>query len=1432
MYNSSSSGATVTNCILWSNAPDQIYNESGAATLVAYTCIEGGWTGTGNISDDPLFADANGPDDDPNTWDDNDYHLSPNSPCIDAGDPNGDYTSQTDVDGDPRVMGPNVDMGSDEYWQDPPVHNITQDTYYGVIQDAIDDANEGDEIVLAPATYTGDGNWDLDFGGRAITVRSTDPSDPNVVAATTIDCGCDPNDPPLDPNDHHRGFHFHNGEGLNSVVAGLTITNGYVEADDWDDPNGRGGGIYCGTSSPTVAHCTFIGNIADLGGGLFNDDNSSPTVTNCTFSGNEAADVGGGLFNDDNSSPTVTNCTFSGNKAADVGGGLYNDHSSNPTVTRCTFSGNTAYYGGGMFNTNASSATVTNCTFGGNAATVGGGMFNVDSTPTVRNCTFSGNTASSVGGGIYNNDSSPTVTNCILWSNTPDQVEDVSGSATLVTYTCVEGGWTGMGNITDDPCFVDPNGPDGDPNTWEDNDFHLSPNSPCIDAGDPNGDYTGQTDIDGDPRVMGPNVDMGSDEYWQVPPVHNITQDIYYAVIQDAIDDANEGDEIVLAPVTYTGDGNRDLDFGGRAITIRSTDPNDPNVVAATVIKCNPNDPNDPDDPNYYSGHRGLYFHSGEDANAVVAGLTITDGYVEGDDPYDPNDPNGWGGGICCDASSPTVTHCTFSGNTGFVGGGMWNHASSPTVTNCTFSGNTAIIVGGMGNDASSPTVMNCTFSGNTAEFSEGGGMGNLEDSSPTVTNCTFSGNTAKFSGGGMFNDDGSPTVTNCTFSGNTAEHFGGGGMGNNSSSSPTVTNCILWSNTPDQIDDGSGSTMLVTYTCIEGGWAGTGNITEDPCFVDPNGPDGDPNTWEDNDYHLSPNSPCIDAGDPNGDYTAQTDIDGHPRVMGPKVDIGSDEYWQDPPVHNITQDTYYAVVQDAIDDANEGDEIVLAPATYTGDGNRDIDFGGRAITVRSTDPSDPNVVAATVIDCGCDPNDPPLGPNDHHRGFHFHNGEGPNSVVAGLTITNGYVEGDDWDDLNGWGGGICCGASSPTVTHCTFSGNTARRNGGGMGNQLSSPTVTHCTFSGNTADSGGGGMCNWDSSPTVTDCTFSGNTADWNGGLGNRLSSPTVTNCTFSENSADLAGGGMGNWDSSSPTVTNCTFSGNTANAGGGMCNWDSSSPAIVNCTFSGNSADYDGGGMLNYETSTPTVRNCTFSGNTAGDDGGGMYNNASSATVTNSILWSNAPEQIYDDPNSTTLAIYTCVDGGWPGVGNTSDDPCFVDPNGPDGDPNTWEDNDYHLSPNSPCINAGDPNGEYAGQTDIDGQDRTNGVVDMGSDEVWPDVDYALTLDVRNDGMGYVQIDPEPNDANQPVYAAGTVLTLLGVPNDGKKLDHWEIYDPNHPGDANYFAIDSNNPIIVVMDADRDVTAAFKCGSGAGPLLPMTLGVLGFSVWTRRRR
>jgi len=178
-----------------------------------------------------------------------------------------------------------------------------------------------------------------------------------------------------------------------------------------------------------------------------------------------------------------------------------------------------------------------------------------------------------------------------------------------------------------------------------------------------------------------------------------------------------------------------------------------------------------------------------------------------------------------------------------------------------------------------------------------------------------------------------------------------------------------------------------------------------------------------------------------------------------------------------------FSTIQAAIDDANDGDTVEIQAGTYTGEGNRDIDFLGKAITVRSTDPDDWAVVRATVIDC-----------ESQGRGFHFHSGEDANSVLAGLTITKG---------SNPMGGAMYIDDCSPLISNCIITDNLAPTggsevgDGGGLVSELGSPTIRNCIFTGNSTTGSGGAIFFYKGAPTIQSCMITENSG---GGGGNLL--------------------------------------------------------------------------------------------------------------------------------------------------------------------------------------------------------------------------------------------------------------------------------------------------------------------------------------------
>lgn len=290
------------------------------------------------------------------------------------------------------------------------------------------------------------------------------------------------------------------------------------------------------------------------------------------------------------------------------------------------------------------------------------------------------------------------------------------------------------------------------------------------------------------------------------------------------------------------------------------------------------------------------------DSTAILDGFIITCGNA--DNYYYSHNS---GGGMYNDSSSPTLTNCIFTANRTPEeygnGGGVDNYESLPKLINCTFSGNSAFNGGGIYNHLSSPTLTDCFFTNNSASY--GGGMRN-SFSSPMLTNCIFTANWVfgenGSGGGGVFNyKSPSPMFTNCTFSENRVlgENGIGGGGAFSYESSSWFTNCIMWGDMPDEIyNHDTASTTTVTYSDIQGGHLGTGNIDEDPLFVDISGLD--PANW---DLHLQANSPCIDAGDNSAPDLPEFDFEGDDRRIddpltgdtgngdSPIVDMGADEY-------------------------------------------------------------------------------------------------------------------------------------------------------------------------------------------------------------------------------------------------------------------------------------------------------------------------------------------------------------------------------------------------------------------------------------------------------------------------------------------------------------------------------------------------------------
>ncbi len=416
------------------------------------------------------------------------------------------------------------------------------------LQSALDQAASGDEIRVAAGTYRPTARTEPDdprsaafqmkngvaiYGGFNGTEENREER--NWMTNVTILSGDIGTEGDNSDNCYHVFYHAES-LALNNtaILDGATITGSYNEGF------GFGGGMYNNGSSPMLVNCTFSNNSGERGGGMYNANFSSPTLTNCVFTGNSsnsefALDDGGGMYNFYHSSPIVTNCTFSGNTAGSGGGGMYNSYDSSPILTNCTFSGNSASYGGGMVNHALSSPTLVNCSFFNNSAESGGGMCNISSSPTLVNCSFSGNSAGRKGGAMFNGYSvylwisspfSPTITNCIFWGNAAPANSEIYNSTEnvpTITYSDIQGGYPGEGNIDADPLFIH----------QAEGYLHLKAGSPCIDAGDNAAPGVPALDFEGNPRVMDGDldgaaaVDMGVDEFFHCATFNPLTKILY-----------------------------------------------------------------------------------------------------------------------------------------------------------------------------------------------------------------------------------------------------------------------------------------------------------------------------------------------------------------------------------------------------------------------------------------------------------------------------------------------------------------------------------------------------------------------------------------------------------------------------------------------------------------------------------------------------------------------------------------------------------------------------------------------------------------------------------------------------------------------------------------------------------------------------------------
>ena len=800
---------------------------------------------------------------------------------------------------------------------------------YGTIQAAVDAASEGDEIIVSLGTYY----ENINFGGKNIILRSTDPMNPAVLASTIIDGRLS-----------GSVVTFSGTESPACMLSGFTITNGSGTGSSLT----CGGGIYGNGTLATIQYNVISGNYAGppmfpssgYGGGLYDCDGTIQCniISGNGASCNEGSAAGGGLYNCDG---IIQNNVISNNVASGFGSSA----------------------GGGLYNCNA---TIQNNTIFGNAA------------------------GSGAGGGL--SDCNGSIINCIIWQNTANQGAQLHASSTP-SYSCIQN-WVGggTGNISDNPQLVDPAGGDfhlqsyspckdigafipgltedfeGDSrpqgsgydigadefisdNLPPDTPTNVSPANGATDVSltptliasafsDPDAGDTHQasqwhiwasdttwtvfalTKLSGEllsitipPRTLSDNIayswrvryqdNQGAWSYWSNPTEFTtedtgevVTVPGNYPTIQAAIDSTIYGDEIVVSSGTYV----ENINFRGKNITLRSTDPTNSSVVASTIIDGD-------------QAGSVVTFVGDEPPSCIFSGFTITNG-----------GGTSFGGGIYGNGTLATIQNNTISGNLAQAylayGGGLCK--CNGTIQNNTISGNSArgnFYAAGGGLYKCNGSIQNNLITDNSATATSGpysGSGGGLAACGGVIQNNTIKENSAG-DGGGLIGCDGS--IQNNIISGNfvtranghggglhqchgiiqnnvicenSAQGWGGGiyysygaiiqnntichnsgsyggGLSRCIYGDTVIRNCILWGNTCTRDGAQIYHSEPIYFSCIEG-WTGEGlsNISTDPLFADPNN----------GDYHLKSRagrwdassqswvqdtvtSPAIDAGDP-----------------------------------------------------------------------------------------------------------------------------------------------------------------------------------------------------------------------------------------------------------------------------------------------------------------------------------------------------------------------------------------------------------------------------------------------------------------------------------------------------------------------------------------------------------------------------------------
>ncbi len=548
---------------------------------------------------------------------------------------------------------------------------------FSTIQEAINAAKNGAIIEVAPGIYSGQDNWDIDFQGKAITLRSE--AGPQ---STIIDCS----------TQGHRGFYFHQGEGPNSILRGFTIRGAVLPGSDipadnasWNSSSAHpiGGGIYCEFSSPSIIDCIIKDCSTELGGGV-GSVGGAPVIIDCVIEecsagglgDAESGGYGAGLALIRSSDATIINNTSIRENTGyynSRGAGLYCWKSS-ASLINCNISYNNSQGnidGGGLYCGGSSAEVILErCIISHNEARTGGGIYAGSADLSVTNCTIANNDLSSastsIGGGVHSEDSNVVISNSIIWYNDGSAVWRDSASSVSVLYSNVEGGYSGQDNLNENPLFASASSGDyhlrsvlGRYNTNRGDWVEDSSHSPCIDTGDPQdsvgsepfpnnkrinmGAYGGSAEASksSGPLIFHVDGSNGSDNN------SGLSREDAFRTIQRAVSWAINDDIVMVWPGVY----REEVVFESRRITLQSADD-------AAVVEAPGNG-------------IAFSFYGAESSNSVLRNFVIT---------------NCGEAAVLCSSASPELINLTIADNKFGIAA---YEGASPIITNCILWNNT-----------------------------------------------------------------------------------------------------------------------------------------------------------------------------------------------------------------------------------------------------------------------------------------------------------------------------------------------------------------------------------------------------------------------------------------------------------------------------------------------------------------------------------------------------------------------------------------------------------------------------------------------------------------------------------------------------------------------------------------------------------------------